>query len=254
MVPGRPKFNDYAYQAVVQPGVNGRRGYQPRGTSGRSRAVPAGRLTRFCHISKLPRAISAAPATGMAPTARCGAYLHPVQDSNLHVLTNTQALRLVFDGRRAVGVEVRRGAGTRIIRARGEVFLAGGAFNTPQLLMLSGVGDPAELGAHGIAVRHALPASARTCRTISITCWPTSAMKRICSVSARQERCVLRWRPTNGARRGAAGPAAAFCGRDGGRPCAQAAPGPAGQRRETKARDHERASAGQVPAPQPVSA
>ena len=77
--------------------------------------------------------------------------------SNLHVLTNTQALRVVFDGRRAIGVEVRRGAGTRIIRARAEVVLAGGAFNTPQLLMLSGVGDPAELGAHGIAVRHALP-------------------------------------------------------------------------------------------------
>ncbi|MBA5604065.1 GMC family oxidoreductase N-terminal domain-containing protein [Duganella sp. FT3S] len=92
---------------------------------------------------------------------RCSAaaaYLHPVLDrANLNVMTHTQALRVVFEGKRAVGVEVRRGATTAVIRARREVVLSGGAFHTPQLLMLSGVGDPAELVRHGIAVRHDLP-------------------------------------------------------------------------------------------------
>ncbi len=92
---------------------------------------------------------------------RCSAaaaYLHPaMQRANLVVLTHTRALRLVFDGKRAVGVEVRRGGATSVIRARREVILAGGAFNSPQLLMLSGIGDPQELARHGIPVRHALP-------------------------------------------------------------------------------------------------
>ena len=63
----------------------------------------------------------------------------------------------MLDGRRAVGAEVRRGNVIEIIRARREVALCGGAFNSPQLLMLSGIGDPAELRKHGIAVAHALP-------------------------------------------------------------------------------------------------
>jgi choline dehydrogenase-like flavoprotein len=58
---------------------------------------------------------------------------------------------------RAVGVAVRRGGNNETIRARREVALCGGAFNSPQLLMLSGIGEAAELGRHGIAVQHALP-------------------------------------------------------------------------------------------------
>jgi choline dehydrogenase-like flavoprotein len=93
---------------------------------------------------------------------RCSAaaaYLHPVMDQrrNLTVLTNTQATRVLFDGRRANGVEIRRDGVLTPVRARREVILCGGAFNTPQLLMLSGVGDPQELARHGISVHHALP-------------------------------------------------------------------------------------------------
>ncbi|NNM64082.1 MAG: glucose-methanol-choline oxidoreductase [Burkholderiales bacterium] len=92
---------------------------------------------------------------------RCSAaaaYLHPVMHRpNLTVMTHTRALRVVMDGTRAVGVEVLRQGRRDILHARREVVLSGGTFNSPQLLMLSGIGDPAELARHGIAVRHALP-------------------------------------------------------------------------------------------------
>ncbi len=63
---------------------------------------------------------------------------------NLKVETNALATRIVFDGRRAVGVEYRQGGAIRSARADAEVILAGGAFNSPQLLQLSGLG-PAKL-------------------------------------------------------------------------------------------------------------
>ncbi|MDE1952544.1 MAG: GMC family oxidoreductase N-terminal domain-containing protein [Betaproteobacteria bacterium] len=92
---------------------------------------------------------------------RCSAaaaYLHPVMHRpNLTVMTHTRALRIVMDGTRAVGVEVLRQGRRDILHARREVVLSGGTFNSPQLLMLSGIGDPAELARHGIAVRHDLP-------------------------------------------------------------------------------------------------
>src|SRR6266566_4496244 len=86
------------------------------------------------------------------------AYLHPVMGRrNLKVRTRTLVTRINFDGRRAIGVEIeRRGGGTESITA-GEVILSGGAFNTPQLLQLSGVGGAAELGELGISVRADLP-------------------------------------------------------------------------------------------------
>lgn len=79
------------------------------------------------------------------------AFLHPaVRRGNVQVLTGAQATRVLWEGRRAVGVEYLRGGTRQIARARAEVILACGAVNTPQLLMLSGVGPGAMLAAQGI--------------------------------------------------------------------------------------------------------
>ncbi|MFZ8943093.1 MAG: GMC family oxidoreductase, partial [Gemmobacter sp.] len=69
------------------------------------------------------------------------AFLHPaVRRGNVQVLTGAQATRVLWEGRRAVGVEYIRGGARQVARARAEVILAGGAINSPQLLMLSGIG------------------------------------------------------------------------------------------------------------------
>jgi choline dehydrogenase len=81
------------------------------------------------------------------------AYLHPVMGRpNLEVRTRTFVERIVFEGTRAIGVQVKG----HTIRAR-EVILCGGAINSPQLLQLSGIGNAAELGARGVTVVHDLP-------------------------------------------------------------------------------------------------
>lgn len=88
---------------------------------------------------------------------RCSAadaYLRPaLQWPNLRVEVNALATKLVFDGQRAVGIEYIQDGKTITAHAEREVVLCGGVINSPQLLMLSGVGDPAELAAHNIAVR-----------------------------------------------------------------------------------------------------
>lgn len=86
------------------------------------------------------------------------AYLKPARSrSNLTVLTGAHATRVLFDGTRAVGVEFLQDGVKRTVKAHKEVILAGGAINTPQLLMLSGIGDQAQLREHGIATIHHLP-------------------------------------------------------------------------------------------------
>ena len=77
--------------------------------------------------------------------------------ANLCVETHAHATRILFEGKRAVGVEYRQGKEVKQIRARREVIVSSGAFQTPQLLMLSGVGDSVALGKHGIATVHHLP-------------------------------------------------------------------------------------------------
>ena len=85
------------------------------------------------------------------------AFLRPARSRpNLAVLTQTQATRLLFEGKRCVGVEVVRAGERGVIRARGEVLLAAGAVATPQLLQLSGVGPSELLGRFGIPVLHEL--------------------------------------------------------------------------------------------------
>ncbi len=79
------------------------------------------------------------------------AFIKPVLGrANLTVLTDTQVARVLFEGRIAVGVEVITNGQRRKIGAAREVILSGGALNTPQVLMLSGIGPAAEIARHGI--------------------------------------------------------------------------------------------------------
>jgi choline dehydrogenase len=80
---------------------------------------------------------------------------------NLAVLTGTQATCIALDGRRAVAVEARSSSGSLIVKAHREIVLAAGAIQSPQLLMLSGIGDGEHLAALGLTVRHDLPAVGR---------------------------------------------------------------------------------------------
>ncbi len=85
------------------------------------------------------------------------AYLRPaLKRANLRVATHALVTRIDIAGGRATGVGYRRGGKTLSARAEGEVILAGGAINSPQLLMLSGIGDPDHLRDHGIDVVAAL--------------------------------------------------------------------------------------------------
>jgi choline dehydrogenase-like flavoprotein len=239
MLPGRPKINNWGYETVPQPGLDGRRGYQPRGKSlGGSSAINAmlyvrGHRTDYddwanlgcegwsfdevlpffkraennergaddLHGSdgplsvsnqKTPRPISQAfiDAAGEHQIAnnedfngdqqegaglyqvtqfhdesrngeRCSAaaaYLHPnLNRSNLTIITGAHASRVVFDGKRASGVVYRQRGSEKSVEATREVILCGGAFNSPQLLQLSGVGPAGELQRHGITMVHELP-------------------------------------------------------------------------------------------------
>ncbi len=90
------------------------------------------------------------------------AFLHPaLRRKNLLLRTKSHATRVLFEGSRAVGIEYLRGGKRHQVRARREVILSGGAINSPQLLMLSGIGDGAALAQHGIAVQQDLPAVGR---------------------------------------------------------------------------------------------
>ncbi len=241
MMPGRPiKINNWAFDTVPQPGLNGRKGYQPRGNAlGGSSAINAMLYIRGqkedydtwaaqgaegwgwddvlpyfkkaennvrggdefhgdsgpLQVSdqKAPRPISNAfveantqvqiPRTadfnkgdnegaGLFQTTifhskekngeRCSAaaaYLLPVMDkrANLTVITKAHATRILFEGKRAVGVAYRQGKQDKEVRANKEVILCGGAFNSPHLLQLSGVGRPQDITPHGIDMVHELP-------------------------------------------------------------------------------------------------
>ena len=86
------------------------------------------------------------------------AYLHPARDRpNLEVRTSTFALRIVFEGSRAVGVEAVKDGVVETIRAEREVIVAAGAFQSPVLLMLSGIGPAEDLALFGMPVREDLP-------------------------------------------------------------------------------------------------
>ena len=240
MLPGRPiKVNNWAFQTVPQPGLNGRKGYQPRGKAlGGSSAINAmlyvrgqrqdydGWADMGCtgwdwdsvlpyfkkaennergaddmhgdrgplHVSnqKEMRPITQAfirageelqhrrredfntgdnegigayqvtqfhePEKNGERCSAAAAYLFPVMSrSNLTVLTKVHAARILFDGKRATGVAYREGKAEKAVTARREVLLCGGAFGSPQLLQLSGVGRADDIRRHGIDMVHELP-------------------------------------------------------------------------------------------------
>ncbi|WP_170529457.1 GMC family oxidoreductase [Ruegeria arenilitoris] len=241
MLPGRPKINNWAFETVPQPGLNGRTGYQPRGRAlGGSSAINAMLYVRgqrqdydgwadlgcegWDWDSVLPyfkrsennergaddlhgadgplqvsdqkeeRPITRAfveaaaqlqhkvtddfnrgdnegaglyqvtqfhdPAKNGERCSAAAAYLFDVMDRpNLTVITGAQAREITFDGHRATGVIYRQGGkGVDLtVTAAREVLVCSGALKSPQLLQLSGIGDPEDLSPHGIAVRHALP-------------------------------------------------------------------------------------------------
>ena len=90
---------------------------------------------------------------GGVRSSTAAAYLKPARRrANLHVVSEALASRVLFDGRRATGVEYLVGGEKRTAHASSEVLVAGGAFNSPQLLQLSGLGPAELLRSHGIPV------------------------------------------------------------------------------------------------------
>lgn len=91
-------------------------------------------------------------------SSAANAYLRPaMRRRNLAVRTHALATRILFEGRRAVGVTFRRGNEAHVARVRREVIVSAGPIQSPKLLKLSGVGPARELAQHGIEVVHDLP-------------------------------------------------------------------------------------------------
>lgn len=129
-------------------------------------------------------------------TAR--AYLRPAaRRPNLTVRVGCHAERVLFEGRRAVAAEYRRNGRRFQIRVRREIVLSAGAFNSPKLLMLSGVGPPDHLRAHGIEVVQDLPGVGRNLQdhpisSVQMSCRrPVSLAGHLAPLS--RARAVLRW-------------------------------------------------------------
>ncbi len=93
---------------------------------------------------------------------RCSAavaYLNPIKSrENLQIITHAQVEKVIFDGKRATGVTYTDRSGTlQTIKANKEIILCGGAINSPQIMMLSGLGEAAQLAENGIEVVQDMP-------------------------------------------------------------------------------------------------
>src|SRR6266851_4547152 len=238
MLSGKPKINNWAFETVPQPGLNGRRGYQPRGKAlGGSSAINAmiyirGHRWDYDHWASLgnpgwsyaevlpyfkrsennetihnefhglggplnvcnlttpnpfqQRFFDACRQIQLPSTEdfngerqegagtfqvtqqngeRCSAaraYIHPHLDRpNLRVITGARATRVLLAGKRATGVEYKIGRERKTIAARSEVIVSAGTLQSPQLLMLSGIGVGADLRRYDIDVVHELPGVGR---------------------------------------------------------------------------------------------
>ena len=142
------------------------------------------------------------------------AFLRPVRSrSNLVVQTNALVERILLDGKRATGVHYSVGGQAHEVHAR-QVILSGGAINSPQLLMLSGIGPSEPLMSLGIAVKHALPGVGQNLKDhIYVHCLasvdPLFSINRLISSNLRMIPSVLRYLTT---RRGLLTSAAAQVG------------------------------------------
>lgn len=228
------KINNWAFETVPQEGLNGRKGYQPRGkTLGGSSSINAmlyvrGHRWDYDHwaslgnpgwsydevlpyfkkaehnergedefhgtggplnVTEIPSPMgignvfmdaakqlqhpinmdfNGAEQEGVGPyqtTQKNGerwsaakGYLTPNLDRpNLDVITHAPATKILFEGKKAVGIQYKQGQQTLEIKASREIILAGGAFATPQLLLLSGVGASEDIKPFGIDMVHELP-------------------------------------------------------------------------------------------------
>lgn len=94
-------------------------------------------------------------------------YLEPARGrSNLRIVINALATRILLDRNRAAGVTYRHDSHLFTTRARQAVILCAGALRSPQLLELSGIGDATLLMSKGVEVAHHLPGVGAICRTI----------------------------------------------------------------------------------------
>ena len=127
------------------------------------------------------------------------AYVEPNRArDNLTVLTNVTVERVLFDGNKASGIACREGGTLRQLRARHAVVLAGGAFGTPQLLMLSGIGPADHLRAHGIDVLVDRPAVGSDLQdhldySIAYDCDDTSFMGQTLVGLKNSAKAVVQW-------------------------------------------------------------
>ncbi len=126
-------------------------------------------------------------------------YLKPnLKRKNLELITHSLVRRILFEGRRAVGVEVERGGVVTRIRARREVIVSGGAINSPVLLMNSGVGPAAELRELGIEVQHDLPGVGKNLQDhvqgrITFLTRQPGTLNEILTSRRQQVRMALEW-------------------------------------------------------------
>jgi choline dehydrogenase len=126
-------------------------------------------------------------------------YLKPnLSRKNLALMTHTHVKKILFEGRRAVGVEVEERGTVKRIKARREVIVSGGAINSPMLLMNSGVGPAAELQAVGLEPRHDLPGVGKSlqdhvqARFTFLTQQP-GTLNEILTSPRQQARMALEW-------------------------------------------------------------
>ena len=126
-------------------------------------------------------------------------YLKPnLKRENLELMTRTHVRRILFEGKRAVGVEVEQGGAVKRIGARREVIVSGGSINSPVLLMNSGVGPAAELTQVGIEVRHDSPGVGKNlqdhvqARFTFLTRQP-GTLNEILTSTRQQARMALEW-------------------------------------------------------------